>query len=66
MADIQLSWEVKGSISPAESVAGMLGVIAEKGEAGTGTFWCWNGMVSIGSLLLVPNYAKDAKQRHPW
>jgi hypothetical protein len=47
MADIELTWEVKGSISPAESVSGMLDVIAEKGEADTGTFWCWNGMVSI-------------------
>lgn len=44
MADIELTWEVKGSISPAESVSGMLDVIAEKGEADTGTFWCWNGM----------------------
>ncbi|KAI1127593.1 NAD(P)-binding protein [Nemania abortiva] len=43
MADIELGWEVKGSISPSESVSGMLKVIAEKGENDTGTFWCWDG-----------------------
>lgn len=47
MADVELGWEVKGSISPAESVSSMLNVIANKGAADTGTFWCWNGMVSI-------------------
>ncbi|KAI1736440.1 NAD(P)-binding protein [Xylaria scruposa] len=43
MANIQLDWEVKGSITPEESVSGMLKVIAEKGEADSGTFWCWDG-----------------------
>ncbi|KAI0520886.1 NAD(P)-binding protein [Xylaria bambusicola] len=43
MADIELSWEVKGSISPSESVTGMLKVIEEKGKDDTGTFWCWDG-----------------------
>ncbi|KAI0109698.1 NAD(P)-binding protein [Nemania sp. FL0031] len=43
MSDIELSWEVKDSISPSESVSGMLKVIAEKGENDTGTFWCWDG-----------------------
>lgn len=46
MADIELGWEVKGSISPPESVSGMLKVIAEKGHDDTGTFWCWDGTVS--------------------
>lgn len=46
MADIELAWEVKGSISPAESVSGMLEVIAGKGQGDTGTFWCWDGRVS--------------------
>lgn len=46
MADIELGWEVKGSISPLESVSGMLQVIAEKGQDETGTFWCWDGTVS--------------------
>lgn len=46
MADIELSWEVKGSIGPAESVSGMLNVIAEKGPDASGTFWCWDGTVS--------------------
>nr|ODN78203.1 hypothetical protein L203_06125 [Cryptococcus depauperatus CBS 7841] len=43
MADMELGWEVKGSISPSESVSAMLKVIAEKGEGDTGTFWCWDG-----------------------
>lgn len=46
MANIQLNWEVKGSISPQESVYGMLKVIAEKSIDDTGTFWCWDGRVS--------------------
>ncbi|KAK2006232.1 NAD(P)-binding protein [Colletotrichum eremochloae] len=43
MADIDIGWEVKGSISPQESVSGMLKVIEEKGQVGTGTFWRWDG-----------------------
>ncbi|TRX92281.1 hypothetical protein FHL15_006896 [Xylaria flabelliformis] len=43
MANIQIDWEVKGSIAPPESVSGMLKVIAEKGKADSGTFWCWDG-----------------------
>jgi hypothetical protein len=44
MANIDLSWEVKGSIQADESVTGMLKVIEEKNE--TGSFWCWDGRVS--------------------
>ncbi|CAH0035667.1 unnamed protein product, partial [Clonostachys rhizophaga] len=36
-------WEVKGSISPSESVSAILHVVSEKGEGDSGTFWCWNG-----------------------
>ncbi|KAI1295930.1 NAD(P)-binding protein [Xylaria venustula] len=43
MANINIDWDVKGSISPKESVSGMLKVIAEKTQADTGTFWCWDG-----------------------
>ncbi|KAI0968082.1 NAD(P)-binding protein [Xylaria arbuscula] len=43
MANIKLEWDVKGSISPQESVSGMLKVIAERTQADTGTFWCWDG-----------------------
>lgn len=46
MADIEIDWEVKGSISPTESVSGMLKVIAEKGKDDSGSFWCWDGRVS--------------------
>ncbi|KAI1258493.1 NAD(P)-binding protein [Xylariaceae sp. FL1019] len=43
MADVELGWEVKGSISAKESVSGMLQVISEKGTAGIASFWCWDG-----------------------
>lgn len=55
MADIELGWEVKGSISPQESVSGLLKVISEKGRAGVGTFWCWDGRVSSSSLKFNSN-----------
>ncbi|KAJ5177129.1 uncharacterized protein N7482_003006 [Penicillium canariense] len=41
MANIDVDWEVEGSIQPAESVTGMLKVIGEKNESGS--FWCWDG-----------------------
>lgn len=47
MANIELAWEVEGSIEPTESVEGMLKVIREKNEDDTGTFWCWDGRVSL-------------------
>jgi hypothetical protein len=43
MADIEIDWQVEGSISPSESVSGMLKVVEEKGQADSGTFWCWDG-----------------------
>ncbi|KAK0387793.1 hypothetical protein NLU13_4038 [Sarocladium strictum] len=43
MAEIDLAWAVEGSISPSESVSGVLKVIGEKGLDETGTFWCWDG-----------------------
>lgn len=51
MAAIELGWEVKGSIGAAESVSGMLKVIADEGTPGTATFWCWDGRVSVPKLL---------------
>lgn len=48
MANIDLGWEVKGSIQADESVTGMLKVIEEKDE--TGSFWCWDGRVSIANF----------------
>lgn len=47
MANVQLGWVVEGVIQPDESVEGMLRVIKEKGEGDHGTFWCWNGRVSL-------------------
>lgn len=41
MANIELDWEVKGMISPNESVSGMLHVIETKSDADSGTFWTW-------------------------
>lgn len=50
MANIDLGWEVKGSIQADESVAGMLKVIEQKDE--TGSFWCWDGRVSLTHYLI--------------
>ena len=46
MQDIDIAWEVEGLLSPAESIAGMLAVITQKGLADSGTFWTWDGRVS--------------------
>ncbi|KAH7031365.1 uncharacterized protein B0I36DRAFT_323774 [Microdochium trichocladiopsis] len=43
MANVQLGWQVQGQITPAESVSGMMKVIAAKGVEDSGTFWCWDG-----------------------
>ncbi len=51
MANIDLGWEVKGSIEADESVRGMLKVIEEKDE--TGSFWRWDGRVSNSLLICV-------------
>ncbi|KAK5625001.1 hypothetical protein RRF57_000717 [Xylaria bambusicola] len=60
MAEIELNWEVKGSISPSESVTGMLKVIEEKGKDDTGTFWCWDGRVRTFILNMTPK-ANDGR-----
>lgn len=65
MANIQLDWEVEGSIEPKESVEGMLKVIGEKGEADSGTFWCWDGRVSTVLKIGFSNIANPVKT-HPW
>lgn len=52
MANIELGWEVDGSIQPPESVKGMLKVIEEKNEKNNGTFWCWDGQVSFFRTII--------------
>lgn len=47
MASGELGWEVKGQITPEESVSAMMGVIATRGVEDSGTFWCWDGRVSL-------------------
>lgn len=59
MPNIQLDWEVEGSIEPKESMEGMLKVIGEKGEADNGIFWGWDGRVDIAlerGLLEIPRW----------
>jgi hypothetical protein len=51
MANIELGWQVDGTIQPTESVQGMLRVIEEKDEKDNGTFWCWDGRVSFFGTL---------------
>ena len=40
-------------IQPDESVRDMLKVIEEKNENDSGTFWCWNGKVSVSIRVLI-------------
>ena len=47
MANVSLGWEVEGIISADESVAGMLRVVEQKTILDTGTFWTWEGKVSL-------------------
>jgi hypothetical protein len=47
MADIDIAWQVEGILTPQESVEKMLAVIPEKTIEDTGTFWTWEGKVSI-------------------
>jgi hypothetical protein len=53
MANIEVDWEVEGMIQADESVRDMLKVIGEKNENDSGTFWCWNGKVSVSLRLLI-------------
>lgn len=47
MANVSLGWEVEGIISPEESVSKMLKVIPTKNIEQSGTFWTWEGKVSL-------------------
>jgi hypothetical protein len=55
MANIQLSWEVQGIISPEVSVSNMISVIESKGMQHSGTFWTWENKVSPLSSTLTFN-----------
>lgn len=57
MANIQLSWEVQGIISPEVSVSNMISVIESKGIQHSGTFWTWENKVSPLSSTLTFNFA---------
>lgn len=47
MANIEVEWDVEGIIQADESVRGMLEVIGKKTKADNGTFWTWDGRVSL-------------------
>jgi hypothetical protein len=49
MADISTEWEIEGIITPQESVEAMLRVIPTKTIEQSGTFWTWEGNVSLAS-----------------
>lgn len=46
MANIQVSWDVQGIITPEESVMKMIEVIKSKGIQHSGTFWTYENQVS--------------------
>lgn len=43
MANISLDWDVEGTITPEQSVSGMIPVIESKDIRDTGTFYTWEG-----------------------
>ena len=57
MANVQLSWEVQGIISPEVSVSSMISVIESKGIQHSGTFWTWENKVSPLSSIFTFNPA---------
>lgn len=42
-----VEWDVGTLLEPNESVKGMLQVIGEKNHNDSGSFWCWDGRVSL-------------------
>lgn len=63
LADVPLGWEVEGVMSPEESVLGMLSVISTKTIHDSGTFWTWEGKVSIPTHI---DEKLIMSQEHPW
>ncbi|KAL9124429.1 MAG: hypothetical protein Q9217_006238 [Psora testacea] len=62
MANVSIDWEIEGSISPQESVYGMLDVITTKDMRHTGTFWTWQGNVDASMVeALTPFGATSTK-----
>jgi len=57
MANIDLGWEVKGQLTPEESVSAMIPVIVSKGIEDSGTFWTWEnkvgGITTSKSRILI-------------
>ena len=45
MGNIEVDWEVEGTIKAPESVAAMLKVVERRSFQDTGTFWTWEGKV---------------------
>jgi hypothetical protein len=53
MANIDADWPIEGLLTPQESVEKMLAVIPDKTIDDTGTFWTWEGKVSIEPFHLT-------------
>lgn len=51
MANIDVDWEVKGQLTPEESVTAMLPVIESKRPEDSGTFWTWEDKVYPSGLI---------------
>lgn len=58
LAEVPLGWEVEGVMSPEESVLGMLRVISSKTIHDSGTFWTWEGKVSISTPEIPSVYVR--------
>jgi len=65
MTNIEVSWEVKGIITPTESVSAMIEVIESKGIQHSGSFWTWENKVCEFYLFRSFHHV-DSIQPHPW
>ena len=49
MANIDIAWDIDGVLAPKVSVSGMLQVITARTIEDSGSFWTWDGKVSIST-----------------
>lgn len=58
MANVELGWDVEGVITPEESVRDMLRVLEGRTSKDSGTFWRWDGKVSLLCVMIEVKYLR--------
>lgn len=53
MNSIDIPWDCGPLLEADESVRGMLKVVEEKKSEDSGSFWCWDGRVSLSTFLTL-------------